>query len=246
MTKKVKWKNLHLHLPRSNDEFTFREVLGDIDQYHIENILSSLDKEDIVIDLGAHIGLFSLAVSGGVKSVISLEPSRNNAKIFRENIESNKIDNIHLIEKAISKESCSRSFFDNTEFPARHSLYEDPFFNWNGKLALKREIETISLEDLFQEHNIDRVKLLKMDIEGAEYEVILNAPNKILKRIDLLLIETHEPFQDHSADQISDHLRKNGFECFEGEAHSFEFGDASLLGRNFLAVNRLTFPLASL
>jgi|GEM_PF-6580140 len=242
MTKKVKWKNLHLHLPRSNDEFTFSEVLGEIDQYHIEMVLSSLSKEDTVIDLGAHIGLFSLAVSEKVGRVISLEPNQKNAKIFRENMEANKIENIFLIEKAVSKKGGLRPFFINTEFPARHSLYLDPFFNWNGKLSKEGEIDTVSLEEIMQEYGIERVRVLKMDIEGAEYEVLLNAPKHVLKRIDLILLETHEPFENYSAEEITNHLKECGFECLEGEAHRFEFGDASLIGRNFLAVNRLILP----
>ncbi len=105
-----KWKNLEFLLPREHDLSTFEEVLGVVDSYCLKIFLPLLSKEDVILDLGAHIGFFSLAVAPYVKSVISIEPEEENYRYLCKNIEKNNLSNIQTIPKALAKEEGTKTF----------------------------------------------------------------------------------------------------------------------------------------
>lgn len=71
-----------------------------------------ISDNDIVFDLGAHIGFFSIFAANFAKNVTvySFEPSPNNFKLLKRNININKLNNIHLINKAVAKRSGEREF----------------------------------------------------------------------------------------------------------------------------------------
>lgn len=109
------WNGLKFSLPRQNDAFTFKEVLGEFNQYCFDEWLHLIKADDIVIDLGAHIGLFSLAVCRKVAQVFALEPDEENFHYLVDNIQQNNITNITPIKKAIAmetgKEMCISDLF---------------------------------------------------------------------------------------------------------------------------------------
>ena len=59
------------------------------------------------------------------------------------------------------------------------------------------EVPCLGLFDVFEEHKIDRCDLLKLDCEGAEYEVLYNAPEEVLNKIDQMAIEVHQGKQEN-------------------------------------------------
>ena len=73
----------------------------------------------------------------------------------------------------------------------------------------KVEIETVNLAEFCAEHQIDRIDFLKLDCEGAEFE-ILAASADVLKRVRKIALECH-PFGLHTAQQMADLLKGHGF-----------------------------------
>ena len=209
-----KWKDLTFHLPRKNDSYTFKEILGELDQYRLELILPLLRPDDIVIDLGAHIGLFSLAVAKQVGQVIALEPEEENCEIFEKNIKENCISNVSILQKAIAKEKGDREFYRSLLSPARHSFFSNSFFNGFSFASEKILIPTTTLSEIFKDFK--KCKILKADIEGAEYEVFLNSPPELLKRIQMFFIEYHNFSDSCTGNVLSEFFRDLGFVVTEG------------------------------
>lgn len=206
--------DFNIYLPRANDKgSTFREVFGSKNEYDFNvEILPRLSKEDIVLDCGAHIGLFSLQVSQYVNTVYSFEPDLTNYEYLNINLELNNLENIIPINKAVAHESEKREFFVSHRSPAINSLYRYDYFNKLGARATTREVDCTTLEDIFEEKGIEFCKLIKMDIEGAEFEVLLNLPDHMFKRIGMFILESHNWVTGYNEYDLMKKLRENGFE----------------------------------
>jgi len=79
------------------DIWTIKEVVLDKNYHRFQNI----NKGDIVIDIGASIGDFSILTSKRAKKVYSFDPNTNRAKLFKKNIKINNIKNIEFEKKKI-------------------------------------------------------------------------------------------------------------------------------------------------
>jgi Methyltransferase FkbM domain len=79
----------------------------------------------------------------------------------------------------------------------------------NGKSGT--EVQGKTLPALLDENHLPRVDLLKMDIEGSEYEVLLSTPPPVLARIRRIAMEYHGDCSPYSKRQLFDYLQKAGF-----------------------------------
>ena len=123
--------------------------------YTIPNF--EINSNDKIIDVGAHIGIFSLFASKLANNgrVYSFEPAKQNFNVLNENIVQNNIQNIIAENKAGSNVNDKLKFYFSDDDFAAHSLYE--------KSNQWEEIETITLKEIFEKNNIDECNFLKMD-----------------------------------------------------------------------------------
>lgn len=194
---------------RNGLKFITRKGTGDIfvlceiaatNVYHLEKIKPT----DIVIDVGAHIGVFSVIASQRAKSVIALEPVSDNFSLFKKNIEINKCKNIIPIKKALSSKTGKTKIYtgDNT---VAHSLVSKD--NKNSY----EDIETTSLQDLIKLYKLKSIDFLKMDCEGAEHNILNKMPLAVLKKIKRIHMESHELDSKRTREAIRFFLEQNGF-----------------------------------
>jgi len=151
-------------------------------EYKIENF--QISKNDTVIDIGAHIGLFSLLVyqRSGCDKIFSYEPIRDNFDLLISNLELNHITSIHPFNLAVSKKSTKLNLFLNDDQSA-HSIFS------NNSTAVT--VESTSLQKIFDDNDILSCKLLKLDCEGAEYDIIDSLPIEYFNKIENIVIEYH-------------------------------------------------------
>jgi FkbM family methyltransferase len=173
-------------------EHTFREDL--------------LNDEIVVVDLGACKGEFidEINFMYKVKKAVLVEANPTNFGKLR------KKDNYVLYNKAISGKSKDIiSFYEDTHSPYNGSSH---FNYFNG---VEHKIETITLNDLILENDIDYIDLLKVDIEGSEYEVMLNLSDECYSKIRQITIEFHD-FVDaglrNKTQEVIDKLESLGFD----------------------------------
>lgn len=164
------------------------------DSYNFNDI--DFKDGDVVIDIGANVGAISiyLAKKYPFIKVYSFEPIPRIYQNLVKNIEANNLTNITPINKAVTSDGrpveMIYSLGVNLASCITENMHEKhiKFINHHG-IADKLKIESISLNDIFDEFNIDKCKLLKIDCEGSEEEVLVNT--NVLSKIEHLRGEIH-------------------------------------------------------
>ena len=161
--------------------------------------------KDTVVDIGAHIGMFSIFASKFALNVYSFEPTNENFAILEENIKLNQATNVHPFKMAVSNKKGEKELFINKNNTGGHSFYK----NKTGADTLL--VKTTSLEDLVDSNNISKIDFLKVDCEGAEYDIILNCPKRILSMIKKISMEYHDIDSNWNVSVLKKFLEGNGF-----------------------------------
>jgi FkbM family methyltransferase len=173
-----------------------------------------MHENDIVIDIGAHIGSFTLYASKFVTTgkIYSFEPLPENYSMLIKNVKINNIQNIKTYKIAISNYTgTSHLHLYDGPHTGSSSLYER-----NSKKKIK--IKTITLEKFIKENKIKQIDFIKIDCEGAEYDILFNAPDKVLAIIKKISMEYHDSINNHKHNELMTFFRKKGFIArLEGE-----------------------------
>lgn len=166
-----------------------------------------IKNHDIVVDIGAHIGLFSIFAATQAKygRVYAFEPAPDNFEMLRRNINLNKISNVIPANQAVSGKSGQREFILYKESTAAHS-----FVFGETKERDIIQVQTVSLDELVRKNKIKTIDFLKMDCEGAEYEILFNASPKTLAMIKKIGMEYHEN-EHRNVNELRTFLEKNEF-----------------------------------
>ena len=145
-----------------------------------------LNTGDIVVDVGANIGYFTLLAAqlvGWKGKVFAFEPALDNIKALRENIELNKLENVRTFPVALGSYNSSdfETLYTCSREPARHSLVRTK--EHDGK-----ELVAVTTLDNILAVDMQQVRLLKTDTEGNELAVLRGARQTILSSKDIVLI----------------------------------------------------------
>jgi len=164
--------------PYSMDLGIFHEI-WDHERYTAGSI-SVVARHGTIVDIGAHIGLFSLFASKVLQAnrIISVEPDSANFELLSKNISANHVENASLVKAAIAGESGEKRIYNTSSNTSGHSLYA------RGVSSIA--VWTVSLTELFKASSISECSLLKMDCEGAEMEILENAPDKLLRNVSAI------------------------------------------------------------
>ena len=138
----------------------------------------NLNSEDIVLDIGAYIGVSSMIFSkkvGDKGRVYAIEPVMHN--IIRKNIKENNIKNIHVIPKAIG-DKVGKTEIEISDYGGDASITKREYTK--GHYTKKKVIDLTTLDILAEELELERIDFIKIDIEGAE-ELAIKGAEKIIK-----------------------------------------------------------------
>jgi len=136
-------------------------------------------KGKVFIDIGANTGFYALNLAKSFKKIYAYEPFRKTALYVQWIIRREDLSNVDLRISAVSNKSGNREFFISPRGPKCHSIL--PVGN-NSIL-----IRCVTLASEFPNTEID---LIKVDVEGHEFEVLEGA-RKIIKNIKAWVIEVH-------------------------------------------------------
>jgi FkbM family methyltransferase len=141
---------------------------------------------DIVVDVGAHVGLFSiyLAKRHPQVRIIALEPEPNNFRNLCQNLLRNRVDNV--IAENLAVTSDGRPF--PISAPPSNSGGAGGYYNETTGYR-HAVVHSSTLDDIFAKYAIATCKLLKMDCEGAEHEILTGT--KVLDRVQWFSAEFH-------------------------------------------------------
>ena len=161
---------------------------------------------DVVLDLGANIGIFTrFASDKGAKKVYSFEPVQENFRL----LSLNRPDNCEAHRIAISnKDNDAVQISYKPNCPGGSSIikYED---------GILQTCMTMTVDTLINNGVIEQPDFIKMDIEGAEVLAFDGISDDVLRKIRCITMEMHEDvIGKEDSDKIYDRLRSLGFKPF--------------------------------
>jgi len=153
-----------------------------------------IEEKHVVVDIGAHIGAFAIRAAklARLGRVYAYEASSKNHSLLKRNSLLCNTNNITIYNKAVSDTRGKVKFFQPGFNGALGSLMQET----DSPMEI---VESVTLLDIISENNIDTIDLLKIDAEGAEYNILLNSHETTLLKVQRIILEYHE-FDDDTRD----------------------------------------------
>lgn len=188
----------------------------------IKKDYGKIKNNSTIIDIGANIGVFSVyatALSKNTK-VYAYEPMPKSFKLLLDNIQINNLEKAIIPFKlGITSHKETRKLFLASSSPF-HSIYSDK----NGKYL---EIDCIALKDIFDKNKIKYCDVLKIDSEGAEFEILYNTPQEYFSKIKEIRLEYHnQKKENYNIKSLIKFLENNGFKVYLFRKYSDYSGNA--------------------
>jgi len=172
-----------------------------------------------VIEIGANLGYYALMEAKVVKQVYAIEPILKNMEALKKSIELNGYKNIKTYQLAIGPSNgefdilVSRSSNISTMMADKMSV---GVRNWFKSYSIGTEkIKTLTLDSFIENLKIDKVDLVRMDIEGYEIEAVKGMQNtlKNMSKGSYLFIEFHPTFFSDKTEMLEtvDNIYSHGF-----------------------------------
>lgn len=213
----LKYKNLKFCLPKNkmkqiplHQKYLYASLINyfnipkyyllfwdDLIAFHEIFIKKSYDKNinikngDIILDVGASIGWYSCKISetvGENGKIIALEPNPENFKYLKKNIDKNNLKNIIPLNLGVWSSKKKMILILEKYSSILRNL------NKSSKNKAKIDIDLDTIDNIVLKLKLDKVNLIKMDIEGAEIEALKGAKYTIghQKRISLMIAAYHK------------------------------------------------------
>lgn len=144
---------------------------------------------DIVLDIGANIGYYTLMFAervGETGKVFAFEPDPTNFALLQRNIETNGFKNVVLVQKAVSDKTGRTKLHVSEQKRMTNRIHE-----WHDS-DNSIEVETIALDDYFKDYE-GKLDFIKMDIEGAESEALRGMHSLLLRNKQLKIVLEFNP-----------------------------------------------------
>jgi len=138
---------------------------------------------DVVLDVGAYVGMFTLRAAkliGSTGRVIAVEPESRNLSYLRKNVE--HLGNVEVVGEAASNKSGEGKLFLSSATPCHTLIY-------SHKRSTKVKVNT--LDNIATQLNLPRVDFIKMDIEGSELQALEGAINILGGKVRLAIASYH-------------------------------------------------------
>ena len=126
-------------------------------------LFSIVHQGDKVLDLGAHIGTFSLAAAALGCDVVSVEASPYNVSLLETSVARNGFERIRVVSSAVSDQAGTLRFIQNGPYGIVSNSAVD---------SATLEVPSITVDELIEETGWEHVDFIKMDIEGLEVAAI--------------------------------------------------------------------------
>lgn len=175
-------------------DFEYAKLHGGhfFDCHEIREYLNSSTKSfTLAIDVGANLGAVSYLLASKSETVISFEPNQETYSELNRNLCLNSISNVVTEQLACSDKSGNSIMFMN-DYHGHSSL------NMRSDLKSKIEVKTIRLDDYLESKSVRKIDILKIDVEGHEYSVMLGMGRYLNPDLCNAIIWEHSQFANKS------------------------------------------------
>ena len=162
------------------------------DEYRLRHY--GLSAGETIIDIGAHIGWFTLSAAARVPRarILSYEPNPENYRLLLDNLRLNSLTGVLAFEMAVSDKIGTATLSVDKGPIARSTegtLFPENLLSSGAQSSYR--VATITLDEILRANGVERCALVKMDCEGAEHEILTAASDETLARIERLSVEAH-------------------------------------------------------
>ncbi len=167
---------------------TFKEIF--MDECYLAGLKREIPSDSTIIDIGANAGYFTLFAASLCPHVklFSFEPVPVNFTQLQRNRDLNSSRQIKCFPQAVA----GHAGVINLNFDPMDSFTTSATMFTSDKEAGKSlAVQCVTLQGLMDVNNIGKCDLLKMDCEGAEYDILYNCPAAYFQRIDQIALEVH-------------------------------------------------------
>jgi FkbM family methyltransferase len=195
----------------------YARIFGDITLHDtlIEAIRGKAKRKSVIYDIGAFSGAYSIYLAHKVKQsrVYSFEPTPQAFNELIKNIEASGAKNITAMNVAISDHIGRQRFYVSSD-PARSSFYPSNAAWENRKITQSIEVDCVTIDHLVESGKIPPPDIIKIDVEGHEFEVVKGAEETVRQFMPMIFYEPHGTPQVATSEiGTSSLLSKYGYEC---------------------------------
>jgi len=163
-----------------------------------------VENGDVVFDVGFNFGIFSLgALNNGASKIYGFEPNKNIYNIIKE-IYPDK-DKVQIYNVAVSDKNEILTFYEG------ENTLASSLENNVGDYKESYEVECINFYDFILKNEIKKIDFLKIDCEGAEYQIFESIPDEYFSTINKIHVEFHFN-EGEKIKSLINKLEKNNFE----------------------------------
>lgn len=220
---------------RYKDEFFFYvndkiigyslELYGEYSQKEVDFLTALLTEDTIVYDVGANIGYHSVAFASKKSKVFSFEPQPMSYKLLEMNTEN--MNNVQLFNIALG--NTNGEIYVSEYDPTKKENYGTSFVT-TEETSIQVPIK--KLDDL----DIPLPDVIKMDVEGYEYDVLLGCENKIKEKNPIIFYEAHETKQFA---EIYNFLNKFDYRFYWAKVDNYNVNNFKKNAQNVFGVSAL-------
>ena len=212
----IELKNgLRFHVRTPMDIWVLKEACLE-HQYEAASV--AIEENWNILDVGAGLGDFAVSVAKEHprSMVYAYEPFPESFALLLENLRLNQIENVKAIPQAIG----AQTGLLQLHAVSAEAVQQTTVAPVTGGQAI--QVQSIALDDVLTDLHLTHCDYLKMDCEGAEYGVFLNASPATFNQIDRICLEYHDGVTSHSHDDLVHLFELNGFQvdCTNNPAHS--------------------------
>lgn len=162
-----------------------------------------------IIDIGAGLGDFAIlaAYEHPSSQVYAYEPFPESYKLLEKNIKLNSIRNIKTFPIAVGPQSGEMTLFTTGE-AVQHTTTNTQ----SSVREISLKVQGLCLDDLFKINDIAVCDFLKIDCEGAEFDILFNTGEITLKKIKNICLEYHDGLTKFSHIDLINYLQQKGFQ----------------------------------
>lgn len=162
----------------------------------------------MVVDIGGGIGDYTLfaAIPNPHGRVVAFEPFPESFALLQENVAANGVTNVEAFPQAIWSQE-GQLIIDSTAGEPGQFISRST----ESQVAEATQVPGISLEQAFARLEIARCDLMKIDCEGAEYAILFNTPEDVLRHVQRIVMEVHDSLTRYTHHDMQAFLTSQGY-----------------------------------
>ncbi len=206
---KLKSSGLSFYVRSSMDIWCLKETF--LDRFY-ECAGTPLQDGWTVVDIGAGLGDFSIQAAHAYphNQVFAYEPFMESFTLLNRNLAANRVGNVQVFQQAVGQTGSLVLDLSGGEPLQIQSRQSQPAPAETQDRTV--EVTSLALNEVFVQNGIRRCDLLKMDCEGAEYDILFNAKVEAMERVQRLVMEYHDGVNGYSHRDLVAFLEQQGFE----------------------------------